>query len=475
MVPNFFDLYGRYTKTTEPPPNFHAWSALGAISALLGKKCFIPQGTFTVYPNLYIILVGSAGSRKSTAKDVAREIVGNIDSVPLAPESSSREALIDDMAESKVGATIDGKDYSYWQSAAFVDEMQQFLGGKHLNQGMVGFLTAIWSSNNFKERTRKSGKVVIPNPYFSLLGCCTTTWVAENLKAEILTDGFARRAIFVYEDELNCLNAWPVTTPDMATTKAELIQEAHRIARIQGQFGFTVEAMSLWHRRYKELREEAKHHSEKLQNYFSTKHILAQKISMCISAATRSDRLVDCACLSLAFSFLNESEKSLDTIFSGVGQNRLKAAQDRVLNKIIEAGTEGVPRSDLLKRFYDDLTMQEFTEVCQALIEMNLVEFGIPDGGGQPVFRVAKLEKRSRAVNLLELAGRITPSAEACSSECEVSVVPHRTDPEAVRTAKHLEQRKVDLGNGILLRRTHSSDHQPPVDLSTLLGSEPDL
>jgi hypothetical protein len=198
-VPNFFELYARYTDRTEPPPNFHAWSAVGAISALLGKKCQIPQGHWTIFPNLYIVLVGSPGTRKSTAMNIAKKLVRLVSEIPIAAESTSREALIDFMATSRVMCTSNGADISYWQASSFGTELEQFLGGKHINQAMVGFLTAIWDESIFVEQTRKGGTVTINNPYFTMLGCCTPGWVTEKLKNDVITDGFSRRVIFALE------------------------------------------------------------------------------------------------------------------------------------------------------------------------------------------------------------------------------------------------------------------------------------
>ena len=78
MREDIFALYQDFTKRTEPPPNYHAWSLIGAISALLGKKCYIPQGHFTVFPNLYIVLVGQAAMRKSTALNIAKNFVRKV-------------------------------------------------------------------------------------------------------------------------------------------------------------------------------------------------------------------------------------------------------------------------------------------------------------------------------------------------------------------------------------------------------------
>lgn len=440
--PNFFRLYHDYTKLSEPPPNFHAWSAIAVISALLGKKCFMPQGLFTVFPNLYVILVGDPGTRKSTAMNVAKRLTKLVERVPIAPESSTREALIDDMAKNKVTWEMDGKDISYWQSSAFVGELEQFFGGKHINSQMVGFLTAIWDEPEFKERTRKGGEVKIRNPYFSLLGCCTPGWMNDKLKNDVISDGFSRRGIFVLEKNLNCSNPDPVITPEEEAALVLLEKEVQRIFLVAGRFSYTTEARFLWIAEYNKIREEAKHYSTKVQHYFSSKHILAQKIAMCLSAATRNDRIIDSIVLRAAFEFLGETEKTLDEVFSGVGRNELKAQADKVYQHIAKTEETGLTKGQLLGMCYGDVNTQELDEILNALTGQNLVKLTSQSAAEAPRYRVGKVTKQAQARNLLELGGRIVPTSERPTSQHLVSAVKHLVDPTTERLLIRQQQQE---------------------------------
>jgi hypothetical protein len=451
MRENIFSLYQEYTKRTEPPPNYHAWSLIGAMSALLGKKCYIPQGHFTVFPNLYIVLVGPAAMRKSTALNIAKNFVRKIDKLPIAPESSTREALIDDMSKSKVSFVVEGQEVSYWQSSAFVGELEQFFGGKHINQQMVGFLTAIWDEAVFKERTRKGGEVLIQNPYFTMLGCCTDEWMNTKLSQDVISDGFSRRTIFVLETKLNCLNPWPESSEAEEALKEKIQVEIARIFNTAGKFTFTDPARALWDKMYFGVREEASKHSPKLSNYFSSKHILVMKVAMCLSAALREDRLVDSATLQLAMDFLADTERRLDKVFSGVGDNPLKAKSNKVL-EFISKHPEGITHARVLGEYYDSANLAEVKEIIEFLVTSGEITCSVGEATQAPLYRPRERAEPKQDCNLLELASRTVPLSEPVSAKSRASEITRLIDPLTEQLLFRQKEIESDLKQGILLR-----------------------
>lgn len=450
QVPNLFKLYHDFTKRSEPPPNFHAWSAIGMISALLGKKCYIPQGHFTVFPNLYIVLVGDAGTRKTTAMDIAGNLL-RLTSVPMAPDSATRESLIDDMAKNVVHTKVGNRPIDYWQSTAFVSELHEFLGGQHINRQMVMFLTAIWDRPVYKERTRKGGEVVIKNPYFTLLGCCTPGWMSENLKQNLISDGFARRTIFCLENEIANSVAWPKLLDEVQLLPL-LKAQIQRINKMGGEFQLSKEALQLYIDTYPTFREEAKNHSEKIGSYFSSKHVLALKICMCLSAALRNDYVVDTEILKLSFKFLSETEKTLDKVFSNIGRNELKAILNNVVD-IIQASPKGLTKEEIYAAgIYDNANLQEFDEVLNVLMESGIAEAKCETFAGKPVFRLLKSVKPAKALNLLELAGRTVVSASETSSDPTPVGQEYRLDPIAEQLAVRQTVAEAAHGRGILFQ-----------------------
>src|SRR5690606_33631063 len=351
------------------------------------------------------------------------------------------ESLIDSMSKNKVIAELHGKDISYWQASAFVSELEQFLGGRHINQSMVGFLTAIWDRNIFKERTRRGGEVIIHNPYFSMVGCCTPNWMNDKLKQDVVSDGFTRRTIFCLEHELACMNPWPKSKPNHFEMLSRLTAEAQRIFQVRGGFDVTKEAFDLFCNRYLHMRDEAKNFSPKLENYFSSKHILVLKTAICLSAGVDSSRLIDSTIMSTAFKFLDYTERNLDNIFSGVGRNELKAYADEVLRQLNK--NPGQTKADLMRLSFDNLKSVEFDEIIEYLTKTNQITVQ-PGQTVQvlPVFRATEVKKLLPAENLLELASQLRPSQERKMEDSAAFEVARHLAPATVQHLTDLAERK---------------------------------
>lgn len=450
---DFFQLYHKYVKLTEPPPNYHFWCGISAISALLGKKCFIPQGKFTTFPNLYVVLVGAPAMRKSTALSTAKNLVRATGKVPVAPESATRESLLDDMAASKVEFSLYGKDISYWQSSAFVGELEQFIGGKHVNDSMVKFMTAIWDEPFFKERTRKGGEVIIHNPYFTMLAACTSSWMNQKLQGDVISDGFTRRTIFVLETELNCKNSWPEDTEEEEQAKKLLAAESIRIFNLAGKFELTKEARVIWDKLYSEQDAWAEEHSPRLRPYFSSRHILLQKVAMCVSAATRSDRLIDSNCLMLSHNALLGTEKNLDKVFAGVGRNVLNPLCVDLIDYVQAHGETTLTK--LLELYCKDLERKEFEEVIQTAVDLGgikAVQYSSGSSEHHVAFEPVNKKKPGSSVNLLALACQLRVSSEKRNEGIASSGVLPALARETEQLLSNQQQKKSDLRQGILLR-----------------------
>lgn len=367
---NFFEAYNTYRKDTESHQNFHLWSAVYAISCLLGRKCFLPQGVYTIYPQLYVIIVGEAATRKSTAANIAKRIIRDVGTVPMAPTSTSREALVDFMAKKgQIKYSIAGKDYAYHQVAAFANEFDTFVGGQHVNKSIITFMTDIWDENPYVDLTRKSGSVEVPEPYFSLLGCCVPAWFESSVKGDLITGGFTRRTVFVYEEELDHLEAWPQgNSVSQNEVWPMLIEEAKRINKMTGEFTYTPAAIDLQSKMYEEQMSKRRNVDEKVKSYYSSRHDLLKKLCICLSAGFGDSMVVDASIVQLADELLARTENRLEKLFRGVGRNELKGHSERIVEAVRKKGPTGVTNRDLIRTFYSDLSLQELEEVLMVLV-----------------------------------------------------------------------------------------------------------
>ena len=97
---DWIDSYLEYTKNSEPPDLYKEWVAVSVVASILQRKCSLPWGDITFYPNMYIVLTGPSGkARKSTAMGPGMKLLRDM-GVKLAAESITREALIRELKQS---------------------------------------------------------------------------------------------------------------------------------------------------------------------------------------------------------------------------------------------------------------------------------------------------------------------------------------------------------------------------------------
>lgn len=406
---NFLQAYKVYTKETEPPQSFQAWTAISVCGALLGRKCYMPMGHFNVYPNMYVLLVGNPGTRKSTALQVGRNLLRAGKQVPVAASSTTRESLIEAMTEDScaVKAKVDDKLMKYQQLSAFVGEFAEFIGGRHISEDMVRFMTGIWDEDVFEYKTKNKGKFKIYSPFFTMLGACTPDWIIRQLKADIVSDGFSRRTIFVHGEKRNCLNPRPILTPEMIEARSIMNNESKRIHSIVGEFCFSKEATTIFDKFYKSLEEVESKAPDRLKSYFSTKPNLVQKVAMCISAGISSSRVIDSKILNATLTLFEQNERYLYKLFGAMGRNELKAELVKVTERI-QAAPKGITKKDLVLDMYGDLNQSELTEVLEILAMTGEVRAEVSSTGVDLVYFPTSSPHIAKEVSQLQLISQLT-------------------------------------------------------------------
>src|SRR5574340_536001 len=96
---DFLTAYLEYTQHTEPPTNYHIWTALSTIAGALQRRVYLKWGFKYLYGNMYVVLIGPSGARKGTAMGIGKDLLQELSGVSITSESVTREALIRDMRE----------------------------------------------------------------------------------------------------------------------------------------------------------------------------------------------------------------------------------------------------------------------------------------------------------------------------------------------------------------------------------------
>jgi Protein of unknown function (DUF3987) len=309
---SFLTNYGIFTNDNEAPQIFHFWSAMSAMSAIVSRRVGLSFDYFNVYPNLYIVLVGAPGSRKTTAMNIAKEFVYTIGDIPFSAECQTKQSICQDMSLNYQKSYTDekGEIIRYTPYTVFSTELSHFLGHASAKE-MVDFLTTIWDAKFYDTKTKNKGNDIIMGPYLSMIACTTPDWIRGWMREDVITGGFSRRALFVYFTGKTKRIPSPKITPEMEKARDYCIAWGQKLKDVNGTFHLTPAALKFYEKWYVDLVIP----QDITGGYYESKHIQMFKVAMLISLSENTELVLDVHHLELALAQLNLMEQNLVKVF----------------------------------------------------------------------------------------------------------------------------------------------------------------
>lgn len=405
----FLNDYLAMVEDTESPRIFHIWSALGAIAAALGRRNYFPFGDGEIFPNQYLLMVGTPGTRKSTALRIMKKTLKKSTGVKFAPDDTAgqRQGLIKAMmrnSESETmylnGAKLDDRDNSLAsltmnefaamqfeaeteeQQAideadkqhlmATSDEFSRFVGQN--NSQMLDFLTSTWDGTSYEYETNTK-LITIKAPLLNLAGCTTPVSLANSMPPAAAGQGFLSRMILVYGASKYKSIPRPRPMPEGPSYAVrERLSDIYSL--MNGEFEETDEA-----RIFSEgLYEYALEISDSRFGYYNERrytHLI--KLAMCLAAGRGSQTIVKDDYLE-AHRILRATERGMPDALGEFGMNPLAAAKQQILDWCREVGA--VSMDDLRGNFHRDIRGNDFVEIINDLVRSkHLVSVQAKSGG----------------------------------------------------------------------------------------------
>lgn len=371
METSFLQSYKTYSEGNESHPNFHMWCAMIALSSIASRRVWVPQGYYNVYANLYIVLVGPPASRKTTAMSICKKLLRELKNIPFSAEATTKEALIREMADNQRAFQNPktGHPIQYAPITVCVTELSQFLAASKEN--MVDFLTTVWDQDFYDYKTKNKGpngernSDEIFGPYLNLLGCTTPSWISSYLKQDVISGGFSRRAIFVYQDTRDRRITFPEITPTMSGAWENVKRISKRIQELKGEFEWHPAAHSFydnWYQKHTIKQDPA------LVGYYDSKQILVIKIAMLFALSERQELVLKREDIENALDLLEITETNMLRVFEGVGRNELAMVQ-AVFHETILRNNGMISYTRLRRETFALCGEQEFSEVIKFLCE----------------------------------------------------------------------------------------------------------
>lgn len=232
----------------EAPASYLRWSIISAYGAALARNAYSPFGHKRIYPNQYIILMGTAGSRKGTGPEVVEKLMKQAGFINFAPNKGRKEALWarlvrygrNDYGMNAVPGELNveemdldevlGEDNKPKTAHMYIlaTEWISFIG---YDNELVVNLTDLWDNKpdwDYERTTRES--LLINEPTINMLGGATPTSFAEVVPPTAIGGGFMRRLILIHGEQ--CKKIDEPSSPNKASWEY-FVRELERLQAIR--------------------------------------------------------------------------------------------------------------------------------------------------------------------------------------------------------------------------------------------------
>lgn len=206
MTDNFISAYLTYCEGTESPVTFNRWACLGALGAWLGPRFTFQLGHQKIKPNLFLMLMGSPGTRKSTSIKLAAGLIRKAGYTNIAADRTTKEKFLLDLAGEDIALkNEDILDMNLFGSQSdspaeilvAADEFNSFAGTG--NMEFLSLLGTLWDyTDTYKNRVKNSKSVEIIDPTVSILGGNTPTGFSLAFPSDSIGQGIFSRILLIH-------------------------------------------------------------------------------------------------------------------------------------------------------------------------------------------------------------------------------------------------------------------------------------
>lgn len=340
------------------------------VSTILGRQTWIPFGHKKIYPNQFILLMGTPGARKGTGLGIARDLLTRADYRMFSKDKTSMERFLVDMKpkldldEDLELLVLDIPSETY----ICMDEFLDFIG--HGNMPFLTLLTNLWDNKLEYEHPKLNGKsVTIYKPTVNILGAATVKGFGLACPPEALGTGILSRLLFIHSDPTEERITWPEDIPDDANVW--LVERLQSIREtVKGPMTRTSEATEILDRMYK---QNPGIDDARFADYTSRRFTHLLKLCIMIAASDLRTCINKRDALE-ANTILHAAEKHMPKALGEFGKSKYSDVSNTIMN-ILNSATKPVIHNKLWKAVAKDLSKQtELHDVMRNLLLADKVQ-----------------------------------------------------------------------------------------------------
>ena len=367
---------------TDAPSSFITWGAISLIGAALKNNVFFEIGTYTLYPNQFVVLVAPPGIGKGTVMTFVEQIVNENKGSPavnILPDRVTAERIIELIADGwPTPLGLQGQQLVVGPNdhncLLFSTELRVLLGS---SQWMLEFLEEAWSKTTFKYQTKNKGNVTIDTMCCSLLAASVPDFLKNANKeiALVISGGFTSRCLFIYAEEQSKDLPWPEPLKKNVASKAlydDLVHDLKEISTLRGDFKVSAGARILFEDFLKKNRAAAsRDDSEAVANFRARVKAHVLKLAMVLSASRSNNMVISDIDMQNSISEIQKVTKTLELLFRGAGDSLDASAAARVENVVDTYGM--VSKKELLRILRRHVTSETLDRVLFVLTHVEVL------------------------------------------------------------------------------------------------------
>ena len=399
---DFFSLYLQYTSKTECPTFFHRWTAISCLAAWIGRDISFPFGHFNVHPNLYVMFVGLAGTKKSTAIKIGAKLLNNAGYTKFAARKTRQEKFLLDLAERSNGVASEGlgneasildqnlfgDDSESEPAEVFVpaDEINNFIGVGNLD--FMSILGELWDYEGVYDYKLKNSKdIYIPEPTINILGGNTFVGLNRLFPPDAVEQGFFSRMLFIYAEPTGVKYTIP-EEPDNEVQR-RLIETLHKIkSEVVGKVSIAPDAYTMLDKIYRKWEGID---DSRFDAYENRRIIHLIKICMVVMAA-RYSTTIEVEDIIYANTVLAFTEHLMPKALGEFGMARNSEVTHKIMQLLDAATVAGEPMSlqAIWKAVHIDLERRE--QLQEIMFNLQVAEKVQAVGSGYlPIKKIRKV------------------------------------------------------------------------------------
>jgi hypothetical protein len=354
------DEYLRLVDDTEAPILYHRWCFITAVAGMLHRRTRYKMATGDIYPNMFTILLGPPGARKSTAINMVAEIVRESGYRNICSGKTSPEQFLMDLRIGFDTIRIDPTDIDVLTGRSVQDildrpsshvlikagELQDFLGSSNIN--FISQLTNLWDNPpDYPYRLKNGTQELIKYPTISLIGGATQSTFKRMFPLDVVGQGLLSRFILIHgagaRKKIFEPKPLDTTLKEEITSILKILNSSEDIPK---EYTLTAKAKEFSKVLYESC--EAEITDPRFQHYANRRNDHYMKLAMCIAAMNLHTEIEEEDCV-YANTILTYTEKFMPTALGEFGLDH-NADQTEYLHSLILKHPTGISIPDLVNK-----------------------------------------------------------------------------------------------------------------------------